>query len=463
MTQIISTGIYCGPSLLVSPTKHFGNYTNINTAIAASSAGIPVVVAPGSYSNNITLLDRINLIGYSQALDDVVVNSSMVTNDVLTRVAIRGMSFISSAATPTISVAGTNPKIINFYNCAFEALSGPVISLTTSGFSPSQINFYNCSFSIIGVSGSVFLYTMSGNNFLNFYDCQILSQGGSTITSNHSGGLVSFYNSTIEPFLSTSGTGAISAVNCSFNSDIGVACALNSSGTSSFLDCDFNSGTFAAVTVGASSTAVLNRCGTTSSNANPFSGAGTIEYNLISNNASSSLVIPTSSTVTKLGVALGDVSVNTLTLNTPPANGSLLIGNGSGFSNTTLTQGAGIIITNSSGNVTIASSGSAGLPYVDKATSFTASSNFAYFCTAALTVTLPPSPNQGDLIQIFADTAGTIVIQANTGQLILIGSVNSVPGGTATNTLGGNAILLSYRSASTSWMAQNFIGSWSVA
>ena len=44
-------------------------------------------------------------------------------------------------------------------------------------------------------------------------------------------------------------------------------------------------------------------------------------------------------------------------LNTTPLNGQLLIGNGSGYSLSNLIQGSGIAITNSSGNITIAQSG----------------------------------------------------------------------------------------------------------
>ena len=43
-----------------------------------------------------------------------------------------------------------------------------------------------------------------------------------------------------------------------------------------------------------------------------------------------------------------------------PANGELLIGNGSGFTKTTLTAGSGITVTNGAGSISIASSGGAG-------------------------------------------------------------------------------------------------------
>lgn len=56
-----------------------------------------------------------------------------------------------------------------------------------------------------------------------------------------------------------------------------------------------------------------------------------------------------------VGVAYGGTG-----LTTTPANGALDIGNGTGFTRTTLTQGSGITITNGAGSITIASSGGSG-------------------------------------------------------------------------------------------------------
>jgi hypothetical protein len=49
-------------------------------------------------------------------------------------------------------------------------------------------------------------------------------------------------------------------------------------------------------------------------------------------------------------------------LTTTPANGALDIGNGSGFTRTTLTAGSNITITNGAGSITIASTGGSGTP-----------------------------------------------------------------------------------------------------
>ncbi len=50
-------------------------------------------------------------------------------------------------------------------------------------------------------------------------------------------------------------------------------------------------------------------------------------------------------------------------LTTTPANGQIDIGNGTGFTRSTLTAGTGISITNATGTITIASSGGSGVPY----------------------------------------------------------------------------------------------------
>ena len=56
-----------------------------------------------------------------------------------------------------------------------------------------------------------------------------------------------------------------------------------------------------------------------------------------------------------LAVANGGTGVTTT-----PSNGALLIGNGTGYTSATLTQGSGITITNASGSITIASTGGGG-------------------------------------------------------------------------------------------------------
>jgi hypothetical protein len=125
----------------------------------------------------------------------------------------------------------------------------------------------------------------------------------------------------------------------------------------------------------------------------------------------------TSLTLTNpLGRAQGGTGVSTA-----PTNGQLLIGNGSGYTLSTLTAGTGISVTNNAGSITIAASGG-GLPTVTvtASTAITAAANFHYILTAATaaTVTLPASPTIGDTIYVTVANGLTTNVVARNGKPI---------------------------------------------
>lgn len=93
--------------------------------------------------------------------------------------------------------------------------------------------------------------------------------------------------------------------------------------------------------------------------------------------------------------------------------------------------------------------------WVDQGSSTTIAANTNYFASAAVTLTLPAAPAQGNTIEIIVDTASTVVVQANTGQTIRIGQSVSSSAGSATSVDRGNGLKLVYRAATTSWIQQN--------
>ena|SRR5579872_5331495 len=115
-----------------------------------------------------------------------------------------------------------------------------------------------------------------------------------------------------------------------------------------------------------------------------------------------------------------------------------------------------------SNTLTISVSGT-GLTWTDEAISFSAAASNGYFCTAALTATLPASPSQGDTIAINTVTSSNVVIQANTGQTIVLGLTSSTTAGTCTSSDTGNSIELVYRSTGSTWRTLNEVGTWILA
>lgn len=130
----------------------------------------------------------------------------------------------------------------------------------------------------------------------------------------------------------------------------------------------------------------------------------------------------------------------------------------------TITAGSGITVTNGSGTIQISASGGSGLPtWTDQGSNTTLAVNNAYFATAAVTLTLPAAPVQGDTVWVYVDTASTVVVTANTGQFIRDGVDLSSSAGTATNTFRGDCLQLFYRTADTTWMSIAGFGNWNLA
>ncbi len=100
-------------------------------------------------------------------------------------------------------------------------------------------------------------------------------------------------------------------------------------------------------------------------------------------------------------------------------------------------------------------------PWQDKSTIFIAEVNKGYFCTAALIVTLPVSPVEGDEVDIAVDSSGAVIIQASAGQTIRLAALTtSGPAGTATSTAIGSSLQLVFRLANKEWFSISTEGSW---
>ncbi len=103
-----------------------------------------------------------------------------------------------------------------------------------------------------------------------------------------------------------------------------------------------------------------------------------------------------------------------------------------------------------------------GFTWSEQNVSFAAAIQNGYFCNNALTVTLPATAGLtiGNTIIIYVDTPGAVVIQANTGQMIQVGSTISIAGGTSTSSTRGAILELIFKPSDSTWHTQSSLGVW---
>jgi len=104
-------------------------------------------------------------------------------------------------------------------------------------------------------------------------------------------------------------------------------------------------------------------------------------------------------------------------------------------------------------------------PFSQVAATSTSVLNSGEFVTAAVTRTLPATAGllDGDLVIYYCTTASALIITANTGQTIRIGTLVSSSAGTATSTAIGDTVTLRFDATAVSWRCVSVIGTWLLA
>lgn len=120
--------------------------------------------------------------------------------------------------------------------------------------------------------------------------------------------------------------------------------------------------------------------------------------------------------------------------------------------------GPGVTTSGSGSTLTINS-----VVYTDEGISASVTSDSGSFSTAAITLTLPASPANGERCEFIASTADQLVITAAGTQVINVGSTASSAGGTLTSNAKGDAVSLIYQSSSDDWFALSVVGVWTAA
>lgn len=85
-----------------------------------------------------------------------------------------------------------------------------------------------------------------------------------------------------------------------------------------------------------------------------------------------------------------------------------------------------------------------------------------YFATAAGTYSLPSTAAQGEMIIVYCDTAGAVVIDAPASNFIRLGNQITASSGNITSSAIGDSVTLRYRLSSLTWCAVSVTGNWTV-
>lgn len=101
-----------------------------------------------------------------------------------------------------------------------------------------------------------------------------------------------------------------------------------------------------------------------------------------------------------------------------------------------------------------------GVVWSDQGASTTVGSNTGSVSTAAITLTLPASPSNGDTCEFILGAALNLNVTANAGHTIRMGNLVSAVAGTASTAVLGNSLILVYNSTLTSWLTKSAIGNW---
>jgi hypothetical protein len=251
-----------------------GDFTTIQAAINASTSGETIYIRPGTYSENISLIAGINLIGVRGATNLEQVN-------IIGKVqgSYSGTSWISYLRIETdgdyaLEITGSNPTILNVSNCEIVASDFDGINNDCSNAGCAL----NCSFLSLDVEvNTLTAFSSSTAGSTNFSNFGFTNSGSTTVRSIASSGKINFSSGFSLVPITLSGTAASNPSLCAFGSTsiATIPMIISSSATCFPRNCEFASNTVAALQI--DGTVIIWNCnifslgGTTA-----LSGSGTV-------------------------------------------------------------------------------------------------------------------------------------------------------------------------------------------
>jgi hypothetical protein len=286
MVQQLNTNTFCEAKWVVSATASDGTHTTVQAAINSSSSGDNIFIREGTYTENLTLKAGVNLTAYrgSGKTANVIIsgNATMSSAGIATLTGVR----LQTNGSFFLTVSGSAASIVNLVDVDFNITNSTGISFTSSN-AGATLTLSVCSGDIASANA---LYSMSSAGTLNLNYTLLTNSAGSTVASTNSAGNVVYQYSHLNSPVSNSGTGGIlleyADIDCAaINS---TALTIGGSGTNTSNGSVYFSGTASGISVG--STFNLYNAVVSSSNTNAITGAGTLNYSIVTFSGSSSTI-----------------------------------------------------------------------------------------------------------------------------------------------------------------------------
>lgn len=277
-THALATNNYGPAKFIVTSDPANGTHTTIAAALTAASSGDTIFIRPGTYTENLTLKDGVNLTAYGPSIGiipNVIINGTCT----FTAAGTVGLNCIclQTNGSFALAVTGSAASVVVLNNCYLRCTDNTGISLTSSS-SSSEIDFVYCTGDLTTTGIALFSHSGAGN--LRFIHSNFGNSGSSTTnnTASGSGGFFSNYSGW------ANGTTISSTATMQGNfldmvmPNNQTALTYNSTTQGNIQHCTITGNTSSAISIGASASLQVHHCLISSSNSSPITGSGTLIY-----------------------------------------------------------------------------------------------------------------------------------------------------------------------------------------
>jgi hypothetical protein len=292
-----------GKGLIVDASGH-GDFSTIQAAITAASAGHTVFVRDGVYTENITHKPGVSLTAFSNSgLTPTVTIIGKITLSAAGNYSISNVG-LQTNSDFALSVEGSAALSLQCNDVFLNCTNNTGISFTNSNAgSVLAFRIFTSNITTTGIA----LYNMSCPGDILFLNSDLQNTGLSSTASNNSAGAIIYTLSILSMPITTSGTGALalSLSRCDTGQE-NTSCLITSgTSTATIANSELLSGSASAISIGTGTAVTIAQCTVASSNTNAITGLGTLNAGIITFTGTSSTI--NTSTVNKLTTYGGTV------------------------------------------------------------------------------------------------------------------------------------------------------------